>query len=58
MTPNDVIYHIKQSKEFTDAWNHFSREEKEEVIKRLEDQSPKDIAKVLTEVKTGQYRLF
>lgn len=58
MTPNDVIYHIKLSKEFTEIWSHFTREEKEEVIERLAHQSAIDVEKVLKEVKTGQNRLF
>lgn len=58
MTPNEVIYHIKQNRQFSEIWSHFSREEKEDVIRRLETQKPSDIEKVLIEVKTGQYRLF
>ncbi len=58
MTPNEVIYHIKQNRQFTETWSHFTREEKEDVIRRMETQKPIDIEKVLIEVKTGQNRLF
>jgi hypothetical protein len=58
MTPTDAIYHIKLSKEFTEIWTEFSREEKEEVLRRLETQESIDIEKVLNEIKTGQNRLF
>jgi hypothetical protein len=58
MTPNEVIYHIKQNRQFTEIWAHFTREEKEDVVRRMETQKPQDIEKVLMEVKTGQNRLF
>ena len=58
MTPNEVIYHIKQNRQFTEIWTRFSRTEKEDVIRRMERQDAADLDKVLLEVKTGQYRLF
>lgn len=58
MTPNEVIYHIKQTRQFTDMWARFSREEKEDVLRRMENQNEDDLEKVLLEVKTGQNRLF
>jgi hypothetical protein len=58
MKPNSVIYHIKQSKEFTEMWSNFSREEKERVLEKMESADVFDIEKVLLEVKTGQNRLF
>lgn len=58
MTPNDVIYHIKQDRRLAEIWAQFSREEKEEVIRRLETRDRTELEKVLLEVKTGQYRLF
>ncbi len=58
MTANEIIYHIKQNRRFYEIWAHFSREEKEDVIRRMETQKPQNIEKVLIEVKTGQYRLF
>lgn len=58
MTPNEVIYHIKQTKDFTEVWSHFSREEKEDVLRRMQTQTAADLEKVLIEVKTGQNRLF
>jgi hypothetical protein len=58
MNPNSVIYYIKQSKEFTEMWSNFSREEKELVLEKMESADVIDIEKVLLEVKTGQNRLF
>jgi gas vesicle protein len=58
MKPNSVIYYIKQSKEFTEIWSNFSREEKERVLQKMESADASDIEKVLLEVKTGQNRLF
>lgn len=58
MTPSEAIYHIKQNRQLSEIWIHFSREEKEEVIRRLETKKPSEIEKVLLEIKTGQNRLF
>ncbi len=58
MNPNSVIYYIKHSKEFTEIWENFSREEKELVLQKMETAEAIDIEKVLLEVKTGQNRLF
>ncbi len=58
MTPSEAIYHIKQNRRFSEIWIKFSREEKEEVIRRLELKKPSEIEKVLLEIKTGQNRLF
>jgi hypothetical protein len=58
MTPTDAIYNIKLSKEFTGIWTDLTREEKEEVLRRLASQEAIDIEKVLKEIKTGQNRLF
>jgi hypothetical protein len=58
MSPNSVIYYIKQNKEFTEMWKEFSREEKELVLKKMEVGETTDIERVLLEVKTGQNRLF
>ena len=58
MTPSEAIYHIKQNRHLSEIWTHFSREEKEKVIRRLETKKPTDIEKVLLEIKTGQNRLF
>ena len=58
MTPSETIYHIKQNRRFSEIWIHFSRQEKEEVIRRLETKKPSEIEKVLLEIKTGQNRLF
>lgn len=58
MTSNEIIYHIKQNREFSVIWAQFTREEKEEVIRRLETKEPSEIEKVLLEIKIGQNRLF
>jgi hypothetical protein len=58
MTPTEVIYYINENRKFVELWSHFSREEKEDVVRRMETQTPADIEKVLLEVKTGQNRLF
>ena len=58
MRATEVIYHIKQFRHLTEIWKEFSRQEKEDVIKRMTDQEPIDLEKVLLEVKTGQNRLF
>ncbi|MCB1025623.1 MAG: hypothetical protein KDB79_14595 [Acidobacteria bacterium] len=58
MTPNQVIYQIKQSPDLSKIWAECTRDEKEEVVRRLETQDPEDVEKVLSEVKTGQNRLF
>ena len=58
MTPNEVIYHIQQHRELSELWKQFSREDKEDVIRRMETQLPIDLHKTLLEVKTGQNRLF
>ena len=58
MTPNEVIYHIKQDRNFSEMWSAFARDEKEDVLKRMENLKPIDIEKVLIEIKTGQNRLF
>jgi hypothetical protein len=58
MSPNSVIYYIKQNKEFTEMWSDFSREEKELVLEKMKSGEATDIEKVLLEVKTGQNRLF
>ena len=58
MTPNEAVYHIKQNRQLSEIWMLFSREEKEEVIRRLATKKQCEIEKVLLEIKTGQYRLF
>jgi hypothetical protein len=58
MNPNKVIYHIKNDRKLTELWSQFSREEKEDVLKRMQTQEIGDIEKVLLEIKTGQNRLF
>jgi len=58
MTPNEVIYNIKQEPIFSDIWADLSREEKEDIVKRMKDQDSDDLEKVMLEIKTGQNRLF
>ncbi len=58
MTPSKIIYHIKQNRQFSEIWTHLSREEKEEVVRRMETKTPSEIEKVLMEIKSGQNRLF
>lgn len=58
MTPSKIIYHIKQNRQLSEIWTHLSREEKENVVRRMETKTPSDIEKVLLEIKTGQNRLF
>lgn len=58
MTPSKIIYHIKQNRQLAEIWIHLSREEKENVVRRMETKTPSDIEKVLLEIKTGQNRLF
>ena len=58
MTPNEVIYYINQEKKFVEIWKKFSREEKEEVLRRAKNSDSLELEKVLLEVKTGQNRLF
>jgi hypothetical protein len=58
MRANEVIYHIKQIRHLTEIWKEFSRQEKEDVIRRMANQETIDLEKVLLEVKTGQNRLF
>jgi predicted house-cleaning noncanonical NTP pyrophosphatase (MazG superfamily) len=58
MQPNKVIYHIKNDRKLTELWSHFTREEKEDVLRRMETQELADLEKVLLEIKTGQNRLF
>ena len=58
MTPNEVIYNIKQDPLFSEIWSELSREEKEDIVKRMETQKPIDLEKVMLEIKTGQNRLF
>lgn len=58
MTPNQVIYQITQSPDLKKIWADCSRQEKEEVISKLETSDSTEIEKVLSEVKTGQNRLF
>jgi hypothetical protein len=58
MQPNKVIYHIKNDRKLTELWSHFTREEKEAVLRRMETQELADLEKVLLEIKTGQNRLF
>lgn len=58
MTPNEVIYHIRQSRDLSEKWKQLSRAEKEEVIRRMQTRQPIEVDKTLIEVKTGQNRLF
>ena len=58
MTPNEVIYHIKQSRELSEIWKQFTRAEKEEVLSKMQNKEAIDLPKTLLEVKTGQNRLF
>jgi hypothetical protein len=58
MTPNEVIYHIKQSRESSETWQQFTRAEKEEVLSKMQNKEAIDLPKTLLEVKTGQNRLF
>jgi hypothetical protein len=58
MTPNEVIYHINQKVEFSKIWSKLPREEKEDLLKKMETQKQIDLEKVLLEIKTGQNRLF
>ena len=58
MTPSKIIYHIKQNRQLSEIWMHLSREEKEEVVRRMETKTPSEIEKVLMEIKSGQNRLF
>jgi len=58
MTPNEVIYNIKQDPGFSAIWSELSREEKEDIVQKMETQDPVDLEKVLLEIKTGQNRLF
>jgi predicted house-cleaning noncanonical NTP pyrophosphatase (MazG superfamily) len=58
MQPNKVIYHIKNDRKLTELWSQFTREEKEDVLRRMETQELADLEKVLLEIKTGQNRLF
>ncbi len=58
MTPNEVIYNIKQEPRFSTIWSGLSREEKEDIVKDMENLDPIDLEKVLMEIKSGQNRLF
>ncbi|MEZ5425152.1 MAG: hypothetical protein R2747_02700 [Pyrinomonadaceae bacterium] len=58
MKPNEVIYHIRQDRNLAAIWKKLTREEKTEVLTRMERQKPIDLERVLLEVKTRQYRLF
>jgi hypothetical protein len=58
MTQNEVIYNIKLDRKLSEIWASFSREEKEEVLRRVENLNYVELEKVLLEVKTGQNRLF
>lgn len=58
MTPNEIIYHIRQSRDLSEKWKQLSRAEKEEVIRRMQTRQPIEVDKTLIEVKTGQNRLF
>ncbi len=58
MTPNEVIYHLQQSRELSEIWKQFTRAEKEEVLKKMQNKQAIDLHKTLIEVKTGQNRLF
>lgn len=58
MNPNEVIYHIRQSRDLSEKWKQLSRAEKEEVIRRMQTRQPVEVDKTLIEVKTGQNRLF
>ncbi len=58
MTPNEVIYYIRQNRELSETWKQLSREEKEDIIRRMETREKSDLPKTLLEVKTGQNRLF
>jgi hypothetical protein len=58
MRPNEVIYHIRNDRNLTELWSHFTKAEKEDVLERMKNQELADIEKVLLEVKTGQNRLF
>jgi predicted lipase len=58
MTPNEVIYYIRQNRELSETWKQFSREEKEDIIRRMEKRELTELPKTMLEVKTGQNRLF
>ncbi len=58
MTPNEVIYSIKQDPRYSTIWTELSREEKEDIVKRMENSDSIDLEKVMLEIKTGQNRLF
>jgi predicted lipase len=58
MTPNEVIYYIRQNRELSETWKQFSREEKEDIIRRMEKRELAELPKTMLEVKTGQNRLF
>lgn len=58
MTPNEVIYQIRQNRDLAETWKQFSRPEKEEVIRRMKTRENFDLQKTLLEIKTGQNRLF
>ena len=58
MMPNEVIYNVKQDPKFYEIWSELSREEKEDIVQRMENQQTDDLEKVLLELKTGQNRLF
>lgn len=59
MTPNEVIYKIRQNRKLAQIWAKLRREEKEEVLQRLEnmDDFP-ELERLLIEIKTGQKWLF
>ena len=59
MTPNEIIYQIRLDRELTKLWKELRRDEKEEVLRRLENTNKlKDIKRLIEEVKSKQKWLF
>ncbi|MBX7174452.1 MAG: hypothetical protein K1X72_25995 [Pyrinomonadaceae bacterium] len=58
MTPNQVIYHIHQSRELEKSWRELTDTQKREVIKECETAEDKDLEMIISEVVDGQRRLF
>lgn len=59
MTPNEVIYQIRLNRGLSKIWAELRREEKEEVLRRLENmENCHDLESLLNEIKTKQRSLF
>ena len=59
MTPNEVIYQIRLDRKLSKIWKELRREEKKEVLRRLEDLSEfPEMERLLNEIKKKQKWLF